>query len=782
MKAKLLLCVFLIVGVLKMQIQAQIKTEVTPISILPQPTKLTPVTGNFTITNATKMIVPNDNADILRVALMFADRLKIDGTKVPIIDLNNSKSNTNVIFFLKTEDEDLGTEGYRLSVTPSQININAATAQGFFYAVQSLLQLLPTEVFSPTPYKSKITWRIPCVEIEDQPRYKYRGLHLDVGRHFQPVSFVKKFIDMMAMHKMNNFHWHLTEDQGWRIEIKKYPKLTEVGAWRKETLIGHNNADGAKKYDGERYGGFYTQAEIREVVAYAKERFVNIIPEIEMPGHAQAALAAYPELSCDPTKQYEVATSWGVFKDVFCPTEKTFTFLEDVLTEVMDLFPSKYIHIGGDECPKDAWKKSAFCQDLMKKEGLKDEHELQSYFIQRIEKFLNAKGRSIIGWDEILEGGLAPNATVMSWRGTEGGITAAQQDHDVIMTPGSHCYLDKYQADPETEPLAIGGLITLETAYSYEPTPTILNNEQAKHIIGAQGNVWTEYLRYSSQVEYMAFPRAIALAEVLWTTKSRRNYDNFITRLQTHFKRLDRMKVNYANHLYELKVDFKSDDAITANLSTPAKNADIRYTTDGSLPTIKSTLYTKPFDIKNIDLIRAASFQNGRAISKILTQSIYPHSALGMKYTLTNPAKNTYQSGAKGLTNGIRGTEKTYNQWTGFEGNDMEVVFDFGKPRPFSLIEMAFLNKPSSWIFLPDYVIVAVSNDGKEWLDIDRADFAHSRSKDKTYIKEAKMRFSEYTKPKRYVKIYAKSIGVCPEGHAGEGKAAWLFADEIIIE
>ena len=304
---------------------------------------------------------------------------------------------------MKNDSEDLGIEGYRLSVTPTQININAATPQGFFYAVQSLLQLLPSEVFSPTPFKSKMTWRVQCAEIEDKPRYAYRGLHFDASRHFQNVYFIKKYIDLMALHKMNNFHWHLTDDQGWRIEIKKYPKLTEVGAWRKETLIGHNS-EKPQRFDGQRHGGFYTQDDIREVVAYAKERFINVIPEIEMPGHALAALAAYPELSCDSTKKYQVATKWGVFNDVFCPSEKTFTFLQDVLTEVMDLFPSKYIHIGGDECPKDAWKKSKFCQDLIKEKGLKDENGLQSYFIQRIEKFVNDKGRQIFGWDEILEG------------------------------------------------------------------------------------------------------------------------------------------------------------------------------------------------------------------------------------------------------------------------------------------------------------------------------------------------------------------------------------------
>ena len=370
-------------------------------------------------------------------------------------------------------------------------------------------------------------------------------MHLDVARHFMPVEFIKRYIDLMAMHKMNRFHWHLTEDQGWRIEIKQYPRLTEVGAWRDSTLVGHY---GSGVYDGERHGGFYTQEEVREVVAYAQERFITVIPEIEMPGHSSAALAAYPELGCEPEKKYHVQSTWGVFEDIYCPSETTFTFLENVLTEVMALFPSEYIHIGGDEAPKDAWRKSELAQQVIQREGLADEHELQSYFIRRIEKFLNKHGRQIIGWDEILEGGLAPNATVMSWRGIQGGIEAARQQHNVIMTPGSHCYLDHYQANPDTEPLAIGGFTTLEKTYSYEPTPAELSEEEARYILGAQGNIWTEYMHSGEKVEYMAYPRATALAEVVWSPKEKRNWTDFWRRLQTHFKRLDALGVNYADH------------------------------------------------------------------------------------------------------------------------------------------------------------------------------------------------------------------------------------------
>jgi hexosaminidase len=755
--------------------------ENMPISIVPQPVNISPSDGVFSLNNRTQIVVPSGDAGFRRVAQLLTERLKIDGTKLSIVDINASKSTNNVVFFIKMDKSEMGTEGYKLTVTPQQINISAATEQGAFYAMQTLLQLLPSDIFSAKTLK-KANWKVPCVTIDDNPRYAYRGLHLDVARHFFPVSFVKKYIDMLAMHKMNTFHWHLTDDQGWRIEIKKYPKLTEIGGFRRETLIGHAS-NKPEKFDGQRYGGFYTQAEIKEVVAYASAHFVTIIPEIEMPGHALAALSAYPELGCEPTKNYQTATKWGVFDDVFCPSETTFSFLQDVLTEVMDLFPSKYIHIGGDECPKTAWKKSAFCQELIKKEGLKDEDALQSYFIRRIEKFVNSKGKNIIGWDEILEGGLAPNATVMSWRGTEGGIAAAKEKHDVIMTPGTHCYLDHYQAEPESEPLAIGGLTTLEKMYSYEPTPDVLSDEEARHILGAQGNVWTEYMVNSSYVEYMVFPRAIALSEVLWSPKSSRNYADFISRLTPHLKRFDRLNVNYAKRFFDVKsalIIENSDPSV--QLTSAAKNSDIRYSLDGYEPKISSPIYTQPIVIQKVTTVKTAVFQNGKMIGKSTTSTFYPHSCLGRKYELKDAPKNTYESGKFGLTNGIRGTENSYGQWTGFEGKDMEFMIDFGEPRPFQQVKIQFLNKPSSWIFLPDFVTVSVSNDGVDWRDIDRADFAHSRSLKNSNIREATMRFSEFTKPKRFIKVLAKNIGTCPKGHEGEGSPAWLFADEIIIE
>ena len=404
------------------------------------------------------------------------------------------------------------------------------------------MQLMPAAVFSPTKAEG-VAWTVPACLVEDQPRYGYRGSMLDVGRHFYPVSFIKKYIDLLALHKMNVFHWHLTEDQGWRIEIKKYPELTRFASIRPRSMVGHYRD---RKYSDKPYGGFYSQDDVREVVKYAKERFITVIPEIEMPGHSVAVLSVYPELGANPDRVIPVTGTWGVHDQVLFPREETFTFLENVLTEIMDLFPSQYIHIGGDECPKTEWKQSKFCQELMKKEGLKDEHELQSYFIRRIDKFVTSKGRRIIGWDEILEGGLSPNATVMSWRGVNGGIAAARQNHDVIMSPTTYCYLDYYQTDPKTQPVAIGGLLPLEKVYSFNPSVTdSLTADQAKHVLGVQANIWSEYMPTTHYVEYMAYPRLLAVAETAWTPGEAKNVDDFKQRLEAHKKRLDYLKVNY---------------------------------------------------------------------------------------------------------------------------------------------------------------------------------------------------------------------------------------------
>ncbi|MBL7857429.1 MAG: beta-N-acetylhexosaminidase [Cyclobacteriaceae bacterium] len=527
------------------------------ISIIPKPVKLEQKTGSFIVNNKTIIVVENGDAESIRVANVMAERFKTAaGLSIKVSSVKKYSTQKNVILFTSAKaDPVLGSEGYQLSVSAGAVVIRAIDPAGFFYGMQTIFQLLPAEIHGNVP--AAIGWQIPGVEIVDKPRFVWRGMHLDVGRHFMSVEFIKKYIDNMAMHKLNVFHWHLTEDQGWRLEIKKYPKLTEVGAWRKETLIGHLE-DKPHTFDGKRYGGFYTQQEAKEIVAYAKERFITVVPEIEMPGHAKAAIAAYPELGVTG-KPVEVGTYWGVFPDIFNVDESTFSFLEDVLTEVMEIFPSQYIHIGGDEAIKDQWKASDKIQKRIKELGLKDEHELQSYFVKRMEKFINSNRRKIIGWDEILEGGLAPNATVMSWQGIEGGIAAAQANHDVIMTPIQSLYFWYNQGDKKTEPLSAGGFISLEKVYRYEPIPDVLTPEQSKLILGAQGCAWTEYMEDEAKVEYMVFPRISALAEIVWTPKEKKDWDNFKARMTKQFKRFDQRGINYAKVSLDIGTEMKAD-------------------------------------------------------------------------------------------------------------------------------------------------------------------------------------------------------------------------------
>ncbi|MFT5146695.1 MAG: hexosaminidase [Polaribacter sp.] len=512
--------------------------------IIPKPKELTITKGRFLLSSNTVII---NSANLNQEAKYLADMLNsISAIKITL--KSSGSKNTNIK--LKIDNSIKNNEGYKLSIKYNAIVISGKTNIGVFYGIQTLRQLLPAEIENIGNEISELT--IPAVEIIDSPRYKYRGMHLDVGRHFFSVAFIKKYLDLIAMHKMNSFHWHLTEDQGWRIEIKKYPKLTEIGGFRKGTAIGLAGTKNAPYiYDDVPYGGFYTQEEIKDIVAYAKARHITVIPEIELPGHSSAALAAYPQFG-NTKGPYEVAKRWGIFNETFAPTEETFSFLEDILREVMELFPSKFIHIGGDEVLKKEWKESSYAQKVIKREKLKNENELQSYFIRRIEKFLNANNRKIIGWDEILEGGIAPNATVMSWRGVEGGIAAAKQHHTVIMTPGTHCYFDYYQVGKEGQKKeALTGskrYTTVEKVYSYEPTPSELSAEERKYILGAQGNVWTEYMPTWNLVEYNVLPRMTALSEVVWSTKKNRNWEDFHKRLKHIVKRYDALGYNYAKH------------------------------------------------------------------------------------------------------------------------------------------------------------------------------------------------------------------------------------------
>jgi len=511
--------------------------------IIPKPASLQPQCGHFALTQHTRIALLNPDAESAAVADFFCALVKrTTGWDAQPEVVSNVDCPTNCIAFTRNPTT-LGPEGsHQLHITEKNIIAKASGAIGLFYAAQSIRQLLPPEIEEAQRF-SRQCWNIPCATIIDAPRFRYRGLHLDVGRHFFPVRFIKKYIDLLALHKMNTFHWHLTDDQGWRVEIKKYPKLNKIASTRKETLIGHE-CGRARTYDGLRHNGFYTHEEIKEIVEYARERFIAVIPEIEMPGHSQAVLAAYRELGCTGGP-YEVAASWGEFHDVYCAgNEEVFTFLINVLLEVVQLFPSKYIHIGGDECSKLRWEACPKCQARIRTEGLKDEAGLRSYFINRIGTFLLSQKRQIIGWDEILEGGAVSDVTVMSWRGIPCAATAAKQGHDVIMTPSEYCYFDCYQDDPKTQPLAIGGHTPLEKVYAFEPVPEGLNRDEAQHILGAQGSLWTEYIKTPEHAEYMAYPRACALSEVVWTPAENKDYGDFLSRLDRHYRRLEHHHVN----------------------------------------------------------------------------------------------------------------------------------------------------------------------------------------------------------------------------------------------
>ena len=677
-------------------------------------------------------------------------------------------------------------EGYHLSVTPTAITITAKTKVGAFYGMQTLLQL---------EAQSK---NIPVLEIDDAPAFGYRGLMLDVGRHFMPVSFIKQLIDVMAMQKMNNLHLHLTEDQGWRIEIKKYPKLTSVGSVRGGTLIG--------KYPGKgntnaAYGGFYTQAQLKDLVAYAAANHINIIPEIEMPGHASAAIAAYPELSCFPNEptqltknMYATATenkiknqggkivqeTWGVFDDVFAPSEYAFNFIENVLDEVMDIFPSSYIHIGGDECPKTAWKRSSFCQALMKEKGIADEHALQSYFIQRVEKYVNSKGRKIIGWDEILEGGLAPNATVMSWQGEEGGITAAKQHHDVIMTPQGTCYLNFYQSSDPRDSIAFGGFLPLEAVYNYNPVPAALTPQDATYIKGVQGNLWTEYIANKDLASFMLYPRAMAIAENGWT-KTKTGFDHFTNRVTMWQPLLKQKGLHFSDHLYNVQITSKPiAGGINVSIGGVGAANKIVYNTSGKLPSVQDQLYTGPITITGDANLQAGVVVNNK-ITDVASASFSINIATGANLIqLTNAPKAPYnKSGNNGFINGIVANDSRFSdgEWLAWEGKDIDATLSFAAPTTISKISTRFYNSRGSWIHLPTSVEVLGSQDGKTYTRLGMLQNLDNS-------KEGAVTVSFEIKPTtvQYMKLVARPVTTIPAGFAGAGNPSWLFMDELIVK
>ncbi|WP_298899025.1 family 20 glycosylhydrolase [uncultured Psychroserpens sp.] len=710
--------------------------------------------------------------------LSYDSKFEVSGTFLKSFIENNSNitlTNSDGIQFIYDASID-NSEGYKLDVGPKSITIKAKTDQGAFYAVQSLRQLLPIGFENKTHADIRVP--IKCISIEDAPQFKYRGMHLDVGRHMFSVDFIKKYIDALAMLKMNTFHWHLTEDQGWRIEIKKYPKLQEVAAFRNETLIGHYSEQ-PHQFDGKRYGGFYTQEEVKDIVTYAQSRHVTVIPEIELPGHAQAAISAYPDLGCTG-EQVDVATKWGVFEHIYCSKDETFNFLEDVLDEVVALFPSEYIHIGGDEAPKTKWKTCQQCQNRIKSEGIKDEHELQNYFITRIETYLNAKGKQIIGWDEILEGGLAPNATVMSWRGTKGAVEAAKQKHNVIMTPTSHCYFDYYQSTNADEPTAIGGFLPLEKVYNFNPIPEELDQEESKYILGAQGNIWTEYMPTQEHVEYMAFPRMLAMSEVVWSKDNNKDYTNFTQRVEYFNERLDALNINYANHLYEISGELVSKNNTTSyQLSTTIEDKHIRFTLDGSEPNLTSEIYTQAIPIDTSQTIKAAVFNFEKQLGTVFSETINYHKAVGKTITISKTPHKSYSgSGPEGLINGISGSDSRYGdkEWLGFWGEDIEITIDLGEEIEINSLETRFHNGAGQWIYAPKEIYLDFGYDcgsvtkNLEPIPIKQSDDLH-------------VAFKVLLKNMKTSKVYLKipNYGTIPDGKQGAGNKAWTFIDEIII-
>ena len=730
----------------------------------------------FTLSAKTVISLGTNSQDMKRNANMLASYIEQATGIRPAI----GKGKSGAAIILTIDKTIANAEGYKLDADAKQIRIAGASAAGVFYGIQTLRKSLPLV----NGKASKVS--IPAVHIADAPRFAYRGTHLDVSRHFVTADSVRQFIDMLALHNINRFHWHLTDDQGWRIEIKKYPLLTQIGSKRAQTVIGHNSG----KYDGKPYSGFYTQKQIRDIVKYAADRYITIVPEIDLPGHMQAALAAYPDMGCTGGP-YEVWQKWGVSDNVLCAgNDKTLTFIDNVLKEITKLFPSKYIHVGGDECPKTQWQKCPKCQARIKalnleaKDGHSAEERLQSYIITHASNYLKSLGRNTIGWDEILEGGLAEGATVMSWRGESGGIAAAKQHHDVVMTPNSYLYFDYYQSlDKANEPLAIGGYLPLETVYSYEPMPKELTADEARHIIGVQANIWTEYMPTFKQMQYMALPRLAALSEVQWSQPALKDYTSFTNRLIEFTHLYDRLGYNYAKHLYNVTIHVDSDKKWREILihMTTAGNAEIRYTLDGTEPTANSTLYTGAIVLQKSAKIRAAAFRDGKR-SSVTSQDISFNKATACPVELLQPThKNyTYKGGAT-LTDGLLG-DKGFGtgRWLGFSGNDLEAVIDLKQNTDVSSVSLNTCVDKGSWIFDARNIEVSVSADGKSFTKVASKSLPALEEQTPDNIYTYELTFPQTTT--RYVKVTATSEHNIPKWHGGKGKPAFLFVDEISVK
>ena len=751
------------------------------IALIPQ--VKTKVTGSssFKIRKSTKFVV--ESIEQQEVARYFSELFANASGWKPEIIIGGDHGTNQVIF---SEEPAMAPEAYSIEVTTKRIEIKAAQPAGFFYAIQTLRQLLPPEI-EKNFFQENMEWLVPVIQISDSPAFAWRGFMLDVVRHFFPKEDLFRIIDYLAIHKINTLHLHLVDDQGWRIEIKKYPKLTEIGSWRVDhESLPWNSRPAQQAGEKASYGGFYSQNDIKEIIAYAERRFITVVPEIEMPAHVASALAAYPKYSCSGGPF--TVPSGGVWPitDIYCAgNDSTFLFLEDILSEVTELFPSKYIHIGGDEATKTEWEKCPKCRKRIKSEGLKDVVELQSYFIKRIEKFVHSKGKILLGWDEILEGGLPPEATVMSWRGIQGGIEAARQGHDVVMSPNSHVYFDYYQGPSESEPLAIGGYLPLQKVYSFYPVPEELDSEAAKHILGGQANLWTEYIPDLKHAEYMMFPRIAALSEVLWSPKKNQSWSDFSHRIQKLMKRYELMGINYSKSSFKVTAKSQSDpekNELAISLHSELDGAEIHFTTNGTEPTVYSERYTEPFVLDQSTIVKAVTFQNGHPATEPFTQLFNTNKATAKKVSYIKPFNKLYPgSGDYTLVNAFRGSSNhSDGEWQGWLGNDMEVIIDLDDSTEIQNISVGALQSTGAYIFLPTQVDFSISPDGIKFEKLANAfNYEAPMAEEKT-----QKDFSAFFHPvsTRYVKIVAHNLGKCPKGHSGAGQPAWMFIDEIKIE
>lgn len=762
--------VVLLLAICNLTMAQKVFTE-KDIQIIPKPTELVLSEGVFEFTAKTKFVATTTSQR--EIASTFINKLeKASGNKIAIV-AKAPKAN----FIQFKVDTGLENEAYELKVSKNHIIITAQGDAGFLYGLETIRQLLPVAIESKTPVATA-KWKIPALVIKDKPRYQQRGLMLDLSRHFFGKDYILKTIDRLVMHKMNVLRLHMVDDQGWRMEIKKYPKLTDVGAWRvnQEDKAWNARAVNDPNEKGT-YGGFLTQEELKEIVAYAKNKNVDIIPEIEMPAHVSSAIAAYPELSCYGTPIGVPSGGVWPITDIFCAgKETTFEFLEDVIDEVIAVFPSQYIHIGGDEATKDHWKTCPHCQKRIKEEGLKDVNELQSYFVKRIEKYINSKGKKMIGWDEIIEGGLAPEATVMSWRGTKGGIEAAEQGHDVIMTPESHCYFNFYQGPQNEEPVAFNAYLPLSKVYEFDPVADAMSPEVAKHILGAHANLWSEYIDSDALSEYMLFPRLAALSEVLWSTKESRNWEDFSARLGTMFNRYDALGINYAKSSYLITTSSTVDmttKKVFLSLKNEFPNPDIRYITGDKDINDNPVPYTNPIEIKETTLIKASLFKDDKPVGKTYIDTIKFHKAVASKLTFKTPFNENYKGdGDLSLVNIIRGTKNFHDgQWQAWLEDDMEVVIDLGKEKEIQQLILGSLESQGSGIYFPTAVTVSVSKDGKNYTEVGKISRAFASNVSDELL-DFKVGFDKTTT--RFIKVVATNLK-----KTASGGSSWLFADEI---